>query len=83
MKIEICLGSSCHVKGSQEILELLKAAIKENGIEDKVELAGTTCLGECKSDGVNMRADGAIIKGVTEANFNEIFSEKILGVLKA
>ncbi|HAH62000.1 MAG TPA: hypothetical protein DCL73_07870 [Treponema sp.] len=78
MKIEVCVGSSCHVKGGQDVLNLLKKSINKNGLEDKVTLAGTTCLGQCKSDGVNMRIDGNVVTGVTEAGFNEFFKSNVL-----
>ena len=78
MKIEVCLGSSCHVKGGQQILRLLKENIKKNDIENKVELAGTVCLGECKSGGVNMKVDGEIVTGITEKNFDQFFKNKVL-----
>ncbi len=83
MKIEVCVGSSCHVKGSQDILNLLKKSIKESGVENKVTLAGTTCLGECKSAGVNMRIDGKVVTGITEANFKEFFKNSVLAQLNA
>ena len=78
MKIEVCLGSSCHVKGGQQILQLLKENIRKNNIEDKVELGGTVCLGECKSAGVNMKIDGKVVTGITEKNFDQFFKEKVL-----
>ncbi len=83
MEIKICTGSSCHVKGSSIILDLLKAAIKEHGLEDKVQLSGTVCIGQCKSDGVNLEIDGTPVTGVTEKGFAEFFNEKVLKVLKA
>ncbi len=82
MTIEICLGSSCHVKGSKRIFALTEKAIKENNLEKKVKLAGTLCLGHCDSNGVNMKVNDEIVLGVTEDNFNEMFSEKVLSVLK-
>ena len=36
MKITICIGSSCHLKGSRQIVEGLQALVKEHGLEDKV-----------------------------------------------
>ena len=48
MKITVCIGSSCHVKGSRLVVEQLKNLISENKLEDKVELAGTFCLGQCQ-----------------------------------
>ncbi|MCK9191700.1 MAG: (2Fe-2S) ferredoxin domain-containing protein [Sphaerochaetaceae bacterium] len=82
MTIEICLGSSCHVKGSKKIFALVEKAIKENKLEKKVKIAGTLCLGHCDSDGVNMRIDDEIVLGITEKNFDEMFKTRVLDVIK-
>lgn len=49
MKITVCIGSSCHIKGSRKVVEALQALIAENGLGDKVELGGTFCLGNCQA----------------------------------
>lgn len=46
MKITVCIGSSCHIKGSRRVVEELQRLIKENKLEDKVELVGIFCLGK-------------------------------------
>lgn len=56
MKLTVCIGSSCHLKGSRLIVEQLQALIAENGLEDKVELIGTFCLGNCQA-GVSVKLD--------------------------
>ena len=53
MKCTICIGSSCHLKGSRQIVEELQYLVKENNLEDKVELGGTFCMGNCVN-GVNV-----------------------------
>ena len=82
MTIAVCMGSSCHVKGSKPVVELLKEKIKENGLEDKVNLTGTICLGQCSSGGVNMKIDDEIVTGITRENFDTFFTEKVLTKLK-
>ena len=57
MKITVCIGSSCHLKGSRGVVETLQRLISENNLGDKVELAGTFCLGQCQ-EGVCVTADG-------------------------
>ena len=52
MKIEVCMGSSCHAKGASRVLDLLREAIAANKLEDKIELAGSICLGSCKENGL-------------------------------
>ncbi len=56
MKLTVCIGSSCHLKGSRQIVEQLQTLIAENGLEDKIELIGTFCLGTCQT-GVSIKVD--------------------------
>lgn len=58
MKVTVCIGSSCHVKGSRQVVEKLQSLISENNLGDKVELAGTFCLGHCQ-EGVCVSIDDA------------------------
>ena len=48
MKVTVCIGSSCHIKGSRQVVEELQSLIKENNLGDKVELGGTFCMGKCQ-----------------------------------
>ena len=82
MLVQICVGSSCHIKGSPEIVELLTKAIEENNLQDEVTLAGSFCIGECNRTGVTVQVDDAVHTGVNRDNFKEFFEEKILSVLK-
>lgn len=57
MKITICIGSSCHLKGSRQIVTQLQDLVAENDLKDKVELAGQFCMGDCMN-GVCVTVDG-------------------------
>ena len=81
MIIQICVGSSCHLKGSPEIVELLKNAVDEYQLGDEVTLAGSFCIGKCNRIGVTVQGDDEIHVGVTKENFREFFKEKVLDVL--
>ena len=50
MKVTVCIGSSCHLKGSRTVVERLKALIEEKALGEQVELAGTFCMGNCQKD---------------------------------
>ena len=76
--IQICIGSSCHLKGSREIVEKMRKAIAEYGLENEVALGGSFCLGKCSSPGVCITIDGEVISGVTKENFNEILRKYVL-----
>ena len=48
MLIQVCVGSSCHIKGSRQVVEVLQNKIAENQVGDRVELCGTFCMGKCQ-----------------------------------
>ena len=82
MIIQICVGSSCHIKGSAEIVELLQAAVAEHHLENEVTLAGSFCIGKCNRIGVTVQVDDEIHTGVTKEGFKEFFQEHVLSKLK-
>ena len=79
MKITVCIGSSCHIKGSRLVVEKLQTLISENNLGDKVELGGTFCLGECQK-GVCVTVDG-VFYSVTPDGVDEFFAENVLAKL--
>ncbi|MBQ8448297.1 MAG: NAD(P)H-dependent oxidoreductase subunit E [Clostridia bacterium] len=48
IKVTVCIGSSCHIKGSRQVVEKLQELIAQNKVEDKVNLCGTFCMGRCQ-----------------------------------
>ena len=78
MIIQVCVGSSCHIKGSQEIVELLQNAVAEHRLEDEVTLAGSFCIGKCNRIGVTVQVDDDIHVGITKDNFKEFFNSNVL-----
>ena len=82
MIIQICVGSSCHLKGSAEIVELLQKAVEDHQLETEVTLAGSFCTGQCNRVGVTVQVDDDVYTGITPASFNEFLQDKILAKLK-
>ena len=78
MIVQICVGSSCHLKGSERIVELLQNAITEHKLENEITLAGSFCVGKCNRIGVTVQVDDEVFTGVTPEDFNEFFNEHIL-----
>ncbi len=76
MKITVCIGSSCHIKGSRIVVEQLQKLISENKVENTVELAGTFCLGQCQK-GVCVTV-GDEFFSVTPDNVVDFFNENVL-----
>ncbi len=82
MIIQICVGSSCHIKGSAEIVELFQSAVQEHGLTDEITLAGSFCTGKCNRIGVTVQVNDDIHTGITKENFKEFFKENVLDVVK-
>ena len=76
MVVNVCVGSSCHLKGSYDVIQTLKRLIEENGLEGKVELKASFCLGDC-SNGVSMKIDDRPIQNATPENIIQIFVNEI------
>lgn len=77
MKITVCIGSSCHIKGSRQVVEQLQYLISENGLGDKVDLGGTFCMGKCQQ-GVCVTVDGEF-HSVTPDTVDEFFATNVKG----
>ena len=82
MNVQICVGSSCHLKGSAAIIELMQSAVEENGLADEITLAGSFCMGVCNRVGVTIAVDDEVHTGITIENFREFFNENILKKLR-
>lgn len=75
MKVTVCIGSSCHVKGSRQVVETLQQLISDNNLSEKVELAGTFCMGKCQQ-GVCVNVDDDFYS-VTPDSAADFFEENI------
>lgn len=79
--VSICVGSSCHLKGSEEIVALFQKTIEERDLQDQVILMGSLCMGKCNRIGVTVQVDDDIFPGVTVAGFSEFFEKNIMSRL--
>jgi NADH:ubiquinone oxidoreductase subunit E len=79
--ITVCVGSSCHVRGSHEILKRYSDIIAEHRLKDQVSLRGSFCMERC-AEGVNMDIDGEPVSAKTLKDAERIFHDKILSKLR-
>ncbi|MBQ8496139.1 MAG: (2Fe-2S) ferredoxin domain-containing protein [Clostridia bacterium] len=75
-RVTVCIGSSCHLKGSRQVVEAIREMIADHNLEDKVEVAGTFCLGECQK-GVCVTV-GDTFFSVSPDTVEEFFKTEIL-----
>ena len=76
MKVTICIGSSCHLKGSRQIVERLQALIQAHDLADRVTLGGNFCMGDCVN-GVNVMLDD-VKYSVSPETVDAFFENEIL-----
>ena len=81
MNIYICVGSSCHLKGSYNIIALMKKSLAKYQLTDKVNVSAAFCLGRC-TDGVTIKVDDEIVTGVSPENFDQVFAQHVLSKLQ-
>ena len=75
MKVTVCIGSSCHIKGSRSVVEQLQYLIAQNNLGDKVDLGGTFCMGKCQQ-GVCVTVDDAFFS-VTPDTVTDFFEKEV------
>lgn len=76
MRITVCIGSSCHIKGSRQVVEALQTLITEHNAADRVELAGAFCMGNCQN-GVCATLDEKIFS-LTPQTTRQFFETEVL-----
>ena len=76
MKITVCIGSSCHIKGSRQVVEKLQGLIAQSNLQDYVELAGTFCMVKCQQ-GVCVTVDDTFFS-VSPDTVQDFFTENVL-----
>ena len=46
-RVHLCFGPNCSERGSRALLPVLERAVREAGLEDRVEVLATTCRNRC------------------------------------
>ncbi|MBQ8610937.1 MAG: NAD(P)H-dependent oxidoreductase subunit E [Oscillospiraceae bacterium] len=77
MIVQVCVGSSCHLKGSPEVVDLLRKHLAADKLEDDVILMGAFCIGKCNREGVTVQLDDEIVCGVNRENFLDFYRQHI------
>ncbi len=80
MRVTICIGSACHLKGSREIIQEMQKLVGEYGLAGKVDLNGAFCSGNCMENGVCVTVDDTLL-AVKPEEVREFFEKEILGRL--
>ncbi len=75
--ITICVGSSCSLRGSDELASELFRLIQKEKLEGLVDIVGAFCMDTC-SKGVSVRVGDQEFSGISPAQAESFFYEKVL-----
>jgi NADH:ubiquinone oxidoreductase subunit E len=76
--ITICVGSSCSLRGSDELASELFRLIEKEKLEGLVDIVGAFCMDAC-SKGVSVRVGDREFSGIRPREAEEFFYKEILG----
>ena len=82
MIVQICVGSSCHLKGSEKIVELFQKVIENRKLDNDITLAGSFCTGKCNRVGVTITLNDDVYTGITPETFERFFTDKLMPALE-
>lgn len=77
VKVHVCIGSACHLKGSYNIINSLEQLSEEYKVYDRVEIAAAFCLGHC-TEAVSVRVDDGEVQGVSGSTVRDFFENQVL-----
>ena len=76
MIVQVCIGSSCHLKGSRQVVEQLQYLIAQHNLKDKIDLGGTFCMGNCQN-GVSVTLDDKLYS-LSPDTTKDFFEKEVL-----
>ena len=81
MEITICVGSSCHIKGSHSFIDYLQKSIIEHQLEEHIVLKASFCIGNC-SEGINIKINDEriVVSGLDD--LKELFEKRVIPEVK-
>jgi NADH:ubiquinone oxidoreductase subunit E len=60
VEVCVCIGSSCHIKGSYNVIQAFQQLIEEKSLHEKVEFKSGFCMKQCQNPGVAVSVDGTL-----------------------
>lgn len=82
VSVQVCVGSSCHLKGSYDVVQKFQEKMEEEKLDGKLDLAGSFCFGKCNRTGVTVAVNEKVIAGVTVEGFDSFWKEYVVPELR-
>ncbi len=81
VELGVCIGTSCHLNGSYNVVQTFQQLIEEYALHDKIEFKAYFCMKECKSNGVSVSV-GEENYRIEPENAGDFFRNTILAKAK-
>jgi NADH:ubiquinone oxidoreductase subunit E len=58
LEVNVCIGSSCHIKGSYNVIQTFQQIIEEKSLHDRINFKTGFCMKQCQYPGVAVSVSG-------------------------
>ena len=48
LELKVCIGSSCHLKGSYNVIQTFQQIIEREKLHDKINMSAQFCMKQCQ-----------------------------------
>jgi len=81
VQVTVCVGSSCHVRGSRAVLKRFAEIIESEHLGDQVALIGSFCMERC-GERMNWRFNDEDVSSGTVQEAEETLRTKLAEAIK-
>ncbi len=74
LEVCVCIGTSCHLRGAEAVVERLQALLDDRDLSRQVAIRGAFCLEKC-SEQVSVRVGGDILHTLPERVQTDLLPE--------
>jgi NADH:ubiquinone oxidoreductase subunit E len=74
LTVELCMGTACHLMGTQDLMDALDSLPAEMRLQ--IEVKGITCYKNC-GKGPNVKINGELLNNATPEKLKEVLQEKL------
>jgi NADH:ubiquinone oxidoreductase subunit E len=76
LELSVCIGSSCHIKGSYNVIQTFQQLIEEKALHGKINFKSDFCQNRCREPGVAVSVNHTIHRVRPEAA-GEFFTAEV------
>ena len=81
IELSVCIGSSCHLKGAYNVIQVFQQEIEENSLHDKINFKATFCMKQCQNKGVVLSINDKLYD-LRPENARAFFKDVVMSTLE-